>query len=188
MGSRLVLQKRVYPWLESMCHILMYLKIYTEVGIAGLFCFNIALGILAIKYPRPPIPPTPAKKGVQMSPQSSKRPFGRLSTPNVRNFVSSQCMNILQRTTVTTPLSGARSLPGATAQSPIASVSYPNSPLATPSRVVHYSMPMSSSTTTLASSTSSLPPSPSPVVAAYRGKHLGESFGRKLCMSSWTNV
>jgi hypothetical protein len=59
---------------------------------------------------------------------------------------------------------------------------YPSSPASTPSRVVQYTVPpANSSTTSQASNASSVNilSTPSPVISAYRGKHLSNSVGRK---------
>ncbi|KAL0067766.1 hypothetical protein AAF712_005206 [Marasmius tenuissimus] len=62
---------------------------------------------------------------------------------------------------------------------------YADSPLSTPSRVVRYTLPpqpsSAASAATNASSTSTMPPTPSPVVSAYRGKQSSTaSAGRVL--------
>lgn len=65
------------------------------------------------------------------------------------------------------------------------SVPYAQSPISTPSRVLHYSTLPSSSTTTQSSSTSDFLATPSPVISAYRGKHMSADVGRTLLYISW---
>ena len=84
------------------------------------------------------------------------------------------------------PFSFAPSSPFASASFSMSSVTYPVSPVSTPSRVVHYSIPPgSSSTNTQASSTSTVGylATPSPVVSAYRGKHAAGNVGREFIMT-----
>ncbi|EDR05466.1 uncharacterized protein LACBIDRAFT_303228 [Laccaria bicolor S238N-H82] len=138
-----------------------------------IFTFNIAEAGYALKYPPLPMPPvnSPARpKSNAKSPTTTpQRPFKVLS-PNS----SPQCQK---------PFSFAPSSPFASASFSMSSVTYPVSPVSTPSRVVHYSIPPgSSSTNTQASSTSTVGyfATPSPVVSAYRGKHAAGNVGRAL--------
>lgn len=70
---------------------------------------------------------------------------------------------------------------------------YPTSPISTPSRVVHYAVPpgpnvlMNTQASASTSSSIGLLSTPSPVVTAYRGKHLSNSVGRECfpCEVEW---
>ncbi|KAG6916143.1 hypothetical protein DXG01_008294 [Tephrocybe rancida] len=128
------------------------------VAVATVFGFNVLEGVFAIKYPRVSVPATPG---------SAKPLFQAVPTPK-RTFK------------VLSPQSSPQPQK-AFSISQSASSSYPASPLSTPSRVVHYPSIAASSTNTNASSTSTMlfHSTPSPAVAAYRGKH-SNSVGRAL--------
>ncbi|EGN96952.1 hypothetical protein SERLA73DRAFT_185209 [Serpula lacrymans var. lacrymans S7.3] len=127
-----------------------------ELALLSLFALNVLQAGYALKYPRAPLPPLQSPaKANYISPVSQKKRL-RTFTPNT----SPQ----LQKSF---------------------SSSYISSPISTPSRTLHYTMPSSPSpfNTPLNSSSISIPPSPSPVIAsplaAYRGRHsasVGHAF------------
>ncbi|KAF9454485.1 hypothetical protein P691DRAFT_692733 [Macrolepiota fuliginosa MF-IS2] len=138
-----------------------------EVATFALFLFNVLHGIYAVRYPRASFPPlaspskptgikkapaTPQRSFKLLSPQSSPQPQKPFSFSPSSSFGLSMTSN------------------------------YPTSPVSTPSRVVHYPAPPNSSTATQASTSSSINilSTPSPVISAYRGKHLSNSVGRAL--------
>ncbi|KAF9260179.1 hypothetical protein L218DRAFT_617167 [Marasmius fiardii PR-910] len=139
-----------------------------EVIITVLCSYNIVEGLYAIKYPRTPLPPphlSPLKKkqGLVMSP-SPARPSSILS-PNATPSKMFNSSTNTQSLSFSTGSFRGSTTPG----------KYATSPFSTPSRVVRYNMPpqpgsTASVATTNASSTSTMPPTPSPVVSAYRGK------------------
>ncbi|KAG6810815.1 hypothetical protein H0H92_010205 [Tricholoma furcatifolium] len=115
-------------------------------------------GVLAVKYPRAPVPATPGKTpNLFSSSPTPKRAFKVLSPQS-----SPQPQKPFSLSQAASPSK------------------YPASPLSTPSRVVHYSSVAGSSTNTNASSTSTMMfhSTPSPVTA-YRGA-LDESFLRRV--------
>ncbi|KDR74218.1 hypothetical protein GALMADRAFT_70717 [Galerina marginata CBS 339.88] len=162
-----------------------------ETGLIALFAYNILEAIYAIKYPRAPLPhitsPAKAKTNVPPTTSTPKRAFKILSpnsspqpqkpfTFSPSSSLTSASIALHQSSTTPGPSTGKGT---STGKGP---APYAQSPLSTPSRVVHYTVPPSSSTTTMASSTS---PSeylatPSPVISAYRGKHAGVDVGRAL--------
>ncbi|KAF9053937.1 hypothetical protein BDZ89DRAFT_1125628 [Hymenopellis radicata] len=116
--------------------------------IGSLLAYNILQSAYAIKYPRQPFPPlSPKKRSVAATPNKGKRLAELVSSPP----------RTPERGTNTVPFSPSSSL-------------RPNPYAASPLR---YTLP-SSSTSTFAS-TGSLPPTPSPVVSAYRGRMQGNS-------------
>ncbi|KAF9233730.1 hypothetical protein BU15DRAFT_53498 [Melanogaster broomeanus] len=123
-----------------------------ELAVAGLLGLNLIQAAVAIQCPRNPLPPLPSSPAKNLlTPQSQKKR---------RSILSS----------VTSPQ----------AQRSFTS-SYVHSPVSTPSRTIHYSMPSTPSPfgVSLGSSTSSVPSTPSPSLAAYHGRHppsLGHSF------------
>ncbi|KAJ6531887.1 hypothetical protein B0H19DRAFT_460589 [Mycena capillaripes] len=134
-----------------------------EVGAVALLSLNILQGVYAVKYPRPPPPPSPSPakaKSLHMGTPTPKRAF-RLSpnsSPQVqKSFSFGSSGSALQSSTSTS--------------------TYPSSPVSTPSRVLHYSIPPSSSTSTFVSSTSSIN-TPSPILSTYLGKHGGDYAAR----------
>ncbi|KAG5651814.1 hypothetical protein H0H81_007286, partial [Sphagnurus paluster] len=139
-----------------------------EVACAIVFAFNVLEGVYAVKYPRTPTPPTPAR---------SKALFNTPGTPtNKRAFkvLSPHSSPQPQKPfSMSTSMSQSASFSGSPSK-------YPTSPLSTPSRVVHYPT-VPGSTNTQASSTSMTMTmmSPSPVVKAYRGRHAA-GVGRAL--------
>ncbi|KAF5379476.1 hypothetical protein D9615_006650 [Tricholomella constricta] len=127
--------------------------------------FCIAEAVYAVKYPRAPLPPTPARPKTLFDDAPGKRAFKILS-PN-SSPQPQKAFSMSQSASFSTTASPSR---------------YATSPLSTPSRVIHYpSVLPGASTNTQASSTSSMPfhATPSPVVSAYRGKH-SSSVGRAL--------
>ncbi|KAJ7364108.1 hypothetical protein DFH08DRAFT_838362 [Mycena albidolilacea] len=133
-----------------------------EVGAVALLSLNILQAVYAVKYPRapPPPPPTPAKsKAVHVPAPTPKRAF-RLSpnsSPQLqKSFSFGTSGSVLQSSSTS---------------------AYPSSPVSTPSRVLNYSLPPSSSTSTFVSSTSSIN-TPSPILSTYLGKHGGEYIAR----------
>ncbi|KAJ6609242.1 hypothetical protein B0H10DRAFT_2065184 [Mycena sp. CBHHK59/15] len=136
-----------------------------EVGTVALLLTNILQAVYAVKYPRAPLPPSPSPakpKGIHMAPPTPQRAF-RLS-PNSspqpqKSFSFAASSSALQSSTSST---------------------YPSSPISTPSRVLHYSIPPTSSTSTLMSSSSTNLHTPSPILSAYHGKHLSGSPARPI--------
>ena len=169
-----------------------------EVAAVTIFTFNIAEAGYALKYPPPPMPPVNSPAGPKSNAKSPtttpQRPFKVLS-PNVRWFIfhalsAVTAANSLRHAQSSPqhqkPFSFAPSSPFASASFSMSTVAYPVSPVSTPSRVVHYSIPPgSSSTNTQASSTSTVGylATPSPVVSAYRGKHAAGNVGREFIMA-----
>lgn len=166
-----------------------------EVTAITIFTFNIAEAGYALKYPPPPMPPgnSPArtKSNVKSPTTTPQRPFKVLS-PNVRLFIfdvlaaANSLLHAQSSPQRQKPFSFAPSSPFASASFSMSSGAYPVSPVSTPSRVVHYSIPpRSSSTNTQASSTSTVGylATPSPVVSAYRGKHAAGNVGREFTMT-----
>ncbi|KXN84129.1 hypothetical protein AN958_00399, partial [Leucoagaricus sp. SymC.cos] len=137
-----------------------------EVAVLSIFLLNILHGIYAVRYPRASFPPlaSPAKPKVKATAATPQRPFKVLSpqsSPQPQkpfSFSPSSSFGFSMTT------------------------NYPTSPISTPSRVVHYPAPPNASTTSQASTSSSVNilATPSPVVTAYRGKHLSNSVGHAL--------
>ncbi|KAF5321455.1 hypothetical protein D9619_001296 [Psilocybe cf. subviscida] len=147
-----------------------------EIALITLFAYNILEAGYALKYPGPrPAVVAPSKpKAIPLSPFSTpKRPRGVLSpntTPQEQKPFAF---------TPTASTSGSLSMSGS---------GYIQSPLSTPSRVLHYAALANSSTNTIASSTSSdFLATPSPVISAYRGKH-SMDVGRALDASYLARV
>ncbi|KIM42703.1 hypothetical protein M413DRAFT_444375 [Hebeloma cylindrosporum] len=142
-----------------------------ELAVVTLFGYNALEAIYAIKYPRKPLPPLTSPMRVH-TPKSSKatpkRPFKVLS-PNS----SPQPQKPFAFSPSSSTSLGSASMI-------LSSSSYAQSPVSTPSRVLHYTIPPSSSTNTQASSTSEFLSTPSPVISAYRGKHMSVDVGRSL--------
>ncbi|KAJ7030428.1 hypothetical protein C8F04DRAFT_732933 [Mycena alexandri] len=140
-----------------------------EVGAVVLLSLNILQAAYAIKYPRAPLAlsPSPAKpKGIHMAPPTPQRSF-RLS-PNSspqpqKSFSFSASGSALQSS------SSAGSLSLST---------YPSSPLSTPSRVLHYSLPPGASTSSTSTFAASSLNTPSPILSTYLGKHGAEYTAR----------
>ena len=120
-------------------------------------------------------------------PPSVKRPFKDL-TPKVRlhahlrhNLLTFSTQSTPQKqrpfsaSTNGTPLGASSSLASLSVTSPS---KYPPSPVSTPSRVLQYSVPES-----LSSTSSTLPPTPSPIMSEYRNKQRSV-YGREL-LSEW---
>ncbi|KAJ7285078.1 hypothetical protein C8J57DRAFT_709113 [Mycena rebaudengoi] len=128
----------------------LYASFCMLVGAVALLSLNILQGIYAVNYPRAPLPPSPlpAKgKSIHMAPPTPQRSF-KLS-----------------------PNSSPQPQKSFSFPSP-ASASYPSSPLSTPSRVMHYSIPANPSSSTSSTSTfASTLHTPSPIISAYHGKH-----------------
>jgi hypothetical protein len=147
------------------------------VAAAAISAFNVLEGTYAVRYPRPPLPPhsSPANsKHIFKTNHTPKRPFKVLS-PHVRlpQHSHSPTINVPPQTSPQPQKPFSHSGP----ISPFsASSTYPTSPLSTPSRVVHYP-DLGGSTTT--STSTMMFQTPSPVMSAYRGKHVN-SVGREL--------
>ncbi|KAJ3826198.1 hypothetical protein F5880DRAFT_1610437 [Lentinula raphanica] len=149
-----------------------------ELAIAALLTYNILEATYALQYPRKPFPPSalsPAKKSNPLgifSPESAKKPFRILSANSTPTSASKY-----------KPFTPGRSV----ALSESKNSHYPLSPASSPSRVIQYSMPSKSGSSgvnaSISSSTSTIPPTPSPsstLATAYRGKHAsGFHGGRK---------
>ena len=161
--------------------------IVTETLAATIFAVNLLQGFYAIKFPRqaPPPPPESARKQMPFKspPPSVKRPFKDL-TPKVRHHAHLR-HNLLTFATQSTPqkqrpFSASTNGMPLGASSSLASLSvtspsrYPPSPVSTPSRVLQYSVPES-----LSSTSSTLPPTPSPIMSEYRNKQRSV-YGREL--------
>ncbi|KAF8921058.1 hypothetical protein CPB85DRAFT_1428076 [Mucidula mucida] len=115
-----------------------------ELAVGSLLAYNILQSAYAIKYPRQPFAPlsSPKKRSVAATPNKGKRLSELVASPP----------RTPERGTNPAPFSPSSSL-------------RPNPYAASPLR---YTLP-ASSTSTFAS-TGSLPPTPSPVVSAYRGR------------------
>ncbi|TFK37493.1 hypothetical protein BDQ12DRAFT_685398 [Crucibulum laeve] len=140
-----------------------------EVALMSISTFNLVEAIYAVKYPRAVLPPRPSpmqtKTASKTASTTPKRPFKVLS-PNS----SPQA----QKPFTYSPSASF----SASSLSMSSSTTYPASPVSTPSRVLQYSVPASSSTQGSSTSTVSYLATPSPVISAYRGKHLSSSVGR----------
>ncbi|KAJ6513160.1 hypothetical protein C8R45DRAFT_336284 [Mycena sanguinolenta] len=135
------------------------------VGAVFLMSLNVLQGVYAVQYPRPPPPPSPSpakSKAVHLTTPTPKRSFklSPNSSPQLqKSFSFGTSGSMLQSSTSSSSV-------------------YPSSPLSTPSRVLNYSFPAStSSTSTFMSSTSSIN-TPSPILSTYLGKHAGEYTAR----------
>ncbi|KAF8159228.1 hypothetical protein B0H34DRAFT_767419 [Crassisporium funariophilum] len=155
-----------------------------EMGVVSVFSYNILEAAFAIKYPRAPLPQvtSPMKPhAVGTFSPTPKRPFQVLS-PNS----SPQT----QKAFAFSPSSSLTSASMSFSSSLSNNTTYAQSPISTPSRVLHYSVPLSSSTNTAASSTSTAEylATPSPVISAYRGKHSSTEVGRAFDGSYLTRI
>ncbi|KAF8185204.1 hypothetical protein BJ912DRAFT_973898 [Pholiota molesta] len=142
-----------------------------ELSLTALFSYNILESAYAIKYPRAPLPSitSPAKAKTQVSSLATpKRPFKVLSPNSSPQPQKPFAFSPAASTSLTSASLNLSSAP------------YAQSPVSTPSRVLHYSPLPSSSTNTQASSTSEFLSTPSPVISAYRGKHASTEVGRAL--------
>ncbi|THV04996.1 hypothetical protein K435DRAFT_746403 [Dendrothele bispora CBS 962.96] len=152
--------------------------------------YNILEALYAVKYPRASLPPSHLspmkKKGIVSTPQSSKKPFSLTSSTSTASKIFSYSpgsSQSLSRSAYLSPLSKSTALDES---------GYPSSPLSSPSRILRYSMPPgtpaspsktpnpNSMSTTTMGSTSALPPTPSPVVSAYKGKRGTVGAGRPV--------
>ncbi|KAJ3772785.1 hypothetical protein FB446DRAFT_788385 [Lentinula raphanica] len=146
-----------------------------ELAIAALLTYNILEATYALQYPRKPFPPSalsPAKKSNPLgifSPESAKKPFRILSANSTPTSASKY-----------KPFTPGRSV----ALSESKNSHYPLSPASSPSRVIQYSMPSKAGSSgvnaSISSSTSTIPPTPSPsstLATAYRGKHASGFHG-----------
>ncbi|KAJ3712957.1 hypothetical protein C8R42DRAFT_727699 [Lentinula raphanica] len=146
-----------------------------QLAIAALLTYNILEATYALQYPRKPFPPSalsPAKKSNPLgifSPESAKKPFRILSANSTPTSASKY-----------KPFTPGRSV----ALSESKNSHYPLSPASSPSRVIQYSMPSKSGSSgvnaSISSSTSTIPPTPSPsstLATAYRGKHASGFHG-----------
>ncbi|KAF8624149.1 hypothetical protein AX17_007212 [Amanita inopinata Kibby_2008] len=147
-----------------------------EAALASIFLFNIMQGVYALRYPRSPLPPMssptkPRPRSVHPSPITPKHPF-KITLP--------KSASIPQKPFTFSPSASTAS-----------TSAYPTTPLSkTPSRgSVQYSLPFSldsvrstgSSVSGISSTSQAMfPASPSPVVSAWRGKHLVGEVGRPL--------
>ncbi|KAI5980785.1 hypothetical protein EDD15DRAFT_2381194 [Pisolithus albus] len=151
----------------------------TELGFLALLILNIVQAAFALKYPRKPHHShvSPAKS-LQVTPQSQNKRQPILS-PNVGimpfSFLPVWGQTVdgyfhFEHGTDTQASTGPRA-PQRT------SSLYNSSPLSTPSRTLYYSMPStpSSFNISLTSSTSSMPPTPSPSLGAYHARHGGST-------------
>ncbi|KAF8206328.1 hypothetical protein K438DRAFT_2014073 [Mycena galopus ATCC 62051] len=154
-------------------------RIYT-CGSVVLLSLNILQAMWAVNYPRAPPPPSPSPakaKQIHITTPTPKRSF-RLS-PNVRVFdPAAGNLSYLPVEPPTPKILLLLRASGSALQSSTSST-YPSSPLSTPSRVLNYSLPASSSTSTFMSSTGSIN-TPSPILSTYLGKH-GGSIMRVRC-------
>nr|GAT60679.1 predicted protein [Mycena chlorophos] len=160
------------PSLPAALALVLYRSPYTfyayfcalEVGAVALLSLNILQSLFALKYPRAPIPPSPAPakskalRAVQATPQRSLKLSPNSSPQPQKSFSFSTSASMLQSST-----SG-----------------YPPSPLSTPSRVIQYTMAPGSSTSSLMSSSGSTINTPSPILSSYHGKHNGDYLARSF--------
>ncbi|KAF8959388.1 hypothetical protein BDZ97DRAFT_1837791 [Flammula alnicola] len=144
-----------------------------EISIVLLVGCNILEAAYAIKYPRAPLPPV-------TSPAKPKIPTASLATPKRAFKVLSPHTSPQPQKPFAFSPSASTSLTSASISLSSSSAPYAQSPVSTPSRVLHYTVPPSSSTNTQASSTSEFLSTPSPVISAYRGKHSSSDVGRAL--------
>lgn len=167
------------------------LTINAEITMFSLFLFNILQGIYAIRYPRASFPPITSRTKPTIAtkdPISPQRP-SRLLPSRVSSHFHRLRRALIQFALILVSLWQSGTQP----QKPFSfspsssfgrsmSANYPSSPFSTPSRVVHYSVPPYMSTDTrLTSSSINFSSTPSPVVAAYRARHLSRRVGRRLC-------
>ncbi|TBU41478.1 hypothetical protein BD309DRAFT_1002434 [Dichomitus squalens] len=130
-----------------------------ELLVVGVFALNILQAAYALNYPRAPLPPPPSP---------AKPPKNTPWSPPTRQWR-------LQGLT-----------PSPSPQRQKAFSSYAPSPVSTPSRTINYTIPgsaMSPPDASFLSSVSSVPPSPSSPLAAYRGRHsasVGRAFDGSL--------
>ncbi|KAF9645902.1 hypothetical protein BDM02DRAFT_3189300 [Thelephora ganbajun] len=144
-----------------------------EGGVCALLMMSIFQSAFALKYPRGSFPPmaTPVK------------PF---NTPANSPAASQSKHKILSPTKVTPQ----KQKPFNPASSTLSTSTYLTSPVSTPSRTLNYKLPAASpfndSKNSNVSMSTSVPPSPSPLLSsplmAYRGKH-SQSTGRPLTSS-----
>ncbi|KIK63997.1 hypothetical protein GYMLUDRAFT_259051 [Collybiopsis luxurians FD-317 M1] len=142
-----------------------------ELAIVGMLAYNIVEALYALKYPRESIK-KPAPQGpFSPSPAKIKKPFSIIS-PNSTPTSKSKIFTY----------SPGQSLGFSQSRSP----QYPPSPVASPSHIIRYSMPPKGGSSeaginsSLSSSTSTIPPTPSPSsnqASAYRGKHASSLNG-----------
>ncbi|KAF8833502.1 hypothetical protein BDN67DRAFT_976567 [Paxillus ammoniavirescens] len=122
-----------------------------ELSLSGLLGLNLIQAAVAIRYPRSPLPPPPTP------------PAKGLTTPQGQK----------KRRTILSPGTSPQAQRSFTS-------SYVPSPVSTPSRTLHYSMPSTPSPFGVSlGSSASVPSTPSPSLAAYHGRHppsLGQPF------------
>lgn len=187
----------------------------TEMGLVTVMGYNILEASYAIKYPRAP-PPVPFKSSKTpisspVSQSKSPRPFQVLSpnsspqpqrpfTFNPSASTSSPLANstssrgLKKSVAASTSTAAAANANGsANNNSSTANPPYAQSPVSTPSRVLHYTVPPSASTASnvsAASTSSEYLATPSPMVSAYRGKHISGEVGREfsLCFILFPNI
>ncbi|KAF5361176.1 hypothetical protein D9758_009062 [Tetrapyrgos nigripes] len=169
--------------------------------------YNILESLYAIKYPRapPPLPPShpqspfnvnaKAKALVSPSPVGMKKKGSSILGSSTSNPTSPKIFTYSPGSSIALSQSQSQSQSRGNPLSPLSKGQYPPSPLSTPSRILHYSMPPGStmsniSTTTnptsvnrdvktemvtggLDGSMSALPPTPSPIVSAYKSRRGG---------------
>ncbi|KAF8905745.1 hypothetical protein CPB84DRAFT_1771094 [Gymnopilus junonius] len=148
-----------------------------ETALTTLLGYNILEATYAIKYPRTPLAPVTSPK------KASPVIFSSNKTPKKAFVISPNASPQPQKPFTFSPSASTSLASASIALSSSTSGSnptYAQSPLSTPSRVLHYSIPPSSSTNTQASSTSEYPYTPSPVISAYRAKHAGMDVGRPV--------
>jgi hypothetical protein len=144
-----------------------------EMAVVTLLCYNILEAAYAIKYPRTPLAPL-------TSPARVHTPHASLTTPKRPFKVLSPNTSPQPQKPFGFSPSSSTSLTSASVALSSSNPPYAQSPVSTPSRVLHYTIPPSSSTNTQASSMSEFLSTPSPVISAYRGKHTSVDTGRAL--------
>ncbi|PPQ93377.1 hypothetical protein CVT25_007086 [Psilocybe cyanescens] len=175
-----------------------------EMGMVTVMGYNLLEAAYAIKYPPAPLPPVPPKalhksSSASPSPSSalpalspsqplskSQRPFKVLSPHSSpqpqRPFAYNPSSSLsLSRGGLdsSSPSSASPKSPSRTGGAASATP-YAQSPISTPSRVLHYTVPPSASTASNVSTSSEFLATPSPVISAYRGKHVAGDVGRAL--------
>ncbi|PFH46299.1 hypothetical protein AMATHDRAFT_43675 [Amanita thiersii Skay4041] len=175
-----------------------------ESAAAGIFMLNIMQGLYALRYPRKALalPSSPSKAKAKLKARTSPvtpkhRPFKMTSPKSASEPQRPFSFSPSSSVSSSHPLNASTtsiSLPQSLLSS---STNYPTTPLSnTPSRgSLQYSLPFSldASSRSLRSSTgpggvsppssstsTAFPTSPSPVISAWRGKHLASEIGRPL--------
>ncbi|KAF9475284.1 hypothetical protein BDN70DRAFT_883917 [Pholiota conissans] len=144
-----------------------------EFALLALCFYNVLEAGYALKYPRTPLSPI-------TSPAKAKRQSSSLTTPKRPFKVLSPNSSPQPQKPFAFSPTASTSFSSASLNLSSSSIPYAQSPISTPSRVIHYSPVPSSLTNTMTSSTSDYLQSPSPVISAYRGKHTSTDLGRAL--------